>query len=128
MWIRILQRSLVTVALLLSAESVMALPRDAAEKNAFRRDNPCPSTGRTKGACPDYQVDHKQALMNGGVDKPENMQWLGKDEHKKKTRADMRKCRESASCKNKALTKRKSKKKSHPKAKGKQGKPLHNPS
>jgi hypothetical protein len=36
---------------------------------------PCPSTGRTSGACPGYVVDHVQALKHGGRDEPSNMQW-----------------------------------------------------
>jgi hypothetical protein len=41
----------------------------------FRKTHPCPSTGRTSGACPGYVVDHIKALKHGGRDDPSNMQW-----------------------------------------------------
>ena len=49
--------------------------RSAAAKAAFRRDHPCPSTGRSVGACPGYVIDHVIALKRGGADSPSNMQW-----------------------------------------------------
>ena len=49
--------------------------RSAAAKAAFRRDNPCPSTGRPNGGCPGYVIDHVVALKRGGPDAPSNMQW-----------------------------------------------------
>ena len=36
---------------------------------------PCPSTGRTTGACPGYRKDHIVALACGGPDAVSNMQW-----------------------------------------------------
>ena len=50
--------------------------RDPKEKAAFRRHHPCPSTGKTSGACPGYEVDHVKPLACGGADSPVNMQWL----------------------------------------------------
>ena len=44
-------------------------------KHDFMKSNPCPSTNRTRGACPGYVVDHVVPLKRGGVDKPNNMQW-----------------------------------------------------
>jgi hypothetical protein len=41
----------------------------------FQRQHPCPSTGRTTGACPGYIKDHIRALACGGPDSIENMQW-----------------------------------------------------
>ena len=49
--------------------------RSTAAKDAFKRAHPCPSTGRTSGACPGYVIDHVQALKHGGADAPSNMQW-----------------------------------------------------
>ena len=46
--------------------------------------HPCPSTGKTHGACPGYVVDHIQALKYGGADRPENMQWQTVSEAKAK--------------------------------------------
>lgn len=51
------------------------IARSAAAKGEFKKSHPCPSTGRTAGACPGYVIDHKQALKRGGADRPDNMQW-----------------------------------------------------
>jgi len=41
----------------------------------FQREHPCPSTGRTTGACPGYRKDHIRALACGGPDAVSNLQW-----------------------------------------------------
>ena len=41
----------------------------------FQREHPCPSTGRTSGACPGYRKDHIKPLACGGPDAVSNMQW-----------------------------------------------------
>jgi hypothetical protein len=51
------------------------IKRSSGARAAFVRQNPCPSTGRTRGACPGYVVDHVAALACGGADHPSNMQW-----------------------------------------------------
>jgi hypothetical protein len=51
------------------------IARSAAAKRSFQRSHPCPSTGKTSGACPGYVVDHVVALKRGGADAPRNMQW-----------------------------------------------------
>jgi hypothetical protein len=51
------------------------IKRSTAAKNAFKRQHPCPSTGRSSGACPGYIIDHVKALECGGADDPSNMQW-----------------------------------------------------
>ncbi len=51
------------------------IKRDPEQRARFMRTHPCPSTGRTHGACPGYVVDHVQALKHGGRDDPSNMQW-----------------------------------------------------
>jgi len=58
--------------------------RDPEQRAAFRRDHPCPSTGKTRGACPGYEVDHVKPLACGGADDPGNMQWLTKEENRAK--------------------------------------------
>lgn len=88
------------------AASAIALPRDAQQKAAFRKANPCPSSGSTSGPCSGYQVDHKKALMNGGKDRPSNMQWPAEPSHKAKTKQDFAACRGSYSCKHKTAKKR----------------------
>lgn len=50
--------------------------RSGREKRIFRDSNPCPSTGKTRGSCPGYHVDHRVPLSCGGADKAYNMQWL----------------------------------------------------
>lgn len=67
--------------------------RDPAQVRAFRADNPCPATGRTRGACPGWQVDHIVPLCAGGPDRPENLQWLRTEDHRMKTFLDTRQCR-----------------------------------
>ncbi|HTP27997.1 MAG TPA: HNH endonuclease signature motif containing protein [Anaeromyxobacteraceae bacterium] len=62
--------------------------RDPAERRAFQRTHPCPSTGRTSGACPGYVVDHVQALKRGGADAPSNMQWQTVEDAKAKDRVE----------------------------------------
>ena len=85
---------------------IQALPRDAAQKHAFRKQNPCPSTGTIRGPCPGWQIDHTRALMNGGKDRPANMQWLADEHHKAKTKTDIASCKSSYSCKHKRLAKK----------------------
>jgi len=43
---------------------------------AFKRIHPCPSTGRTSGACPGWAVDHVLPLSNGYCDCVSNLQWM----------------------------------------------------
>jgi hypothetical protein len=64
------------------------IARDPHAKEAFRRANPCPATGKTYGACPGYVVDHVQALKRGGADDPRNMQWQTTAEAKAKDRRE----------------------------------------
>ena len=49
--------------------------RSTAAKDSFKRQQPCPSTGRSSGACPGYVIDHVRPLECGGADAPSNMQW-----------------------------------------------------
>ena len=51
------------------------IKRSGAAKNAFKRQQPCPATGRSSGACPGYVIDHVKPLECGGADDPSNMQW-----------------------------------------------------
>lgn len=81
------------IAAALSAPAWSA-PRSGAELRAFQRHTPCPSTGAHRGACPGYQIDHVEPICASGVDKEHNMQWLSVEEHRYKTRTDVRVCRQ----------------------------------
>ena len=80
-------------ALLLGIPSAPAAERSRTLRTEFMRLNPCPSTGKSSGACPGYQVDHREALICGGRDELDNLQWLGTEEHKAKTRVEVKLCR-----------------------------------
>ena len=69
-----------------SRDSHGRITRSEAAKDAFRRTHPCPSTGRTSGACPGYVIDHVTALKRGGADAPSNMEWETKADAKAKDR------------------------------------------
>ena len=58
--------------------------RSTTERRAFVKTHPCPSTGRTSGACPGYVVDHIVPLKRGGADRRENMQWQTREAAKQK--------------------------------------------
>jgi len=70
-----------------------ALARDRSVPQRFQQVHPCPSTGARKGACPGWERDHILPLCRGGADHPANMQWLSTEQHKAKTRGDIKDCR-----------------------------------
>jgi hypothetical protein len=72
--------------LLLSLGAEARIPRDRSEVRAFQREHPCPSTGKPRGACPGWVVDHRIALCVGGPDKRDNMQWQTMEEAAAKDR------------------------------------------
>lgn len=51
------------------------IARSEESKEAFKKSHPCPSTGKSGGACPGYVIDHVVPLKRGGADAPSNMQW-----------------------------------------------------
>ena len=60
------------------------IKRSAMARAQFMRMHPCPSTGRHRGPCPGYVIDHIVALKRGGADRPGNMQWQTVQEAKEK--------------------------------------------
>src|SRR5476651_406645 len=64
------------------------IQRSAAAKRAFRQSHPCPSTGKTSGACSGYVIDHVKPLKRGGADEPSNMQWQTKEAAKQKDKTE----------------------------------------
>jgi len=66
--------------------------RSRAMRSAFQHLTPCPSTGRTTGACPGYVVDHVVPLCANGADLPSNMQWQSATAAKEKDVLEKRSC------------------------------------
>jgi hypothetical protein len=88
-------RRLAALSLLVALAAVAAdrAPRSPAAKAAFQRENPCPSTGQRRGACPGYVIDHVDPLCNGGADDSSNMQWQTVEAAKVKDHAERQLCR-----------------------------------
>jgi len=66
--------------------------RSQSVKHEFQRLHPCPSTGRTTGACPGYVKDHIVALDCGGPDIVANLQWQTVAAAKAKDRWERKGC------------------------------------
>jgi hypothetical protein len=49
-------------------------------KATFKSTHPCSASGRTKGSCPNYIIDHIDLLACGGLDDASNMQWQSKED------------------------------------------------
>lgn len=75
-----------------SRDSHGRITRSAAAKNAFKRQQPCPSTGKSSGPCSGYVIDHVKPLECGGADAPSNMQWQTVADGKAKDKTE-RSCR-----------------------------------
>jgi outer membrane biosynthesis protein TonB len=58
--------------------------RPSSAKENFRKAYPCPSTGRSSGSCPGYEVEHMNPPACGGADSPGNMQWVQASSARKK--------------------------------------------
>ena len=54
------------------------IARSEKARDDFKHSHPCPSTGKSSGACPGYVIDHITPLKRGGADAPYNMQWQTK--------------------------------------------------
>jgi hypothetical protein len=84
---------MIRLALFLLLLSLPAVSRDRNVPAAFQREFPCPSTGKTTGACPGWERDHWIALVCGGPDTVANMVWMEIEYHRAKTKLDMKECR-----------------------------------
>lgn len=82
----------VSLSLLLLATAVVAEARDSTARAAFMGQYPCPATGKMRGQCPGYVVDHVRPLCAGGADHPANMQWQDTVSAKIKDRDERREC------------------------------------
>jgi 5-methylcytosine-specific restriction endonuclease McrA len=84
----------VAAFILIALLATDAFARDRAQRAAFFREHPCPSTGNTHGACPGWVVDHIVPLCAGGADDPSNMQWQELEASKEKDKDERHTCRE----------------------------------
>lgn len=62
-------------ALIIAGPAVAKEHRSQAVLHAFQATHPCPSTGRTRGACAGWVKDHIVPLACGGRDAVGNLQW-----------------------------------------------------
>ena len=60
------------------------IARSQKAKDEFKKQHPCPATGKSTGACKGYVVDHITPLKRGGADAPSNLQWQTKEAAKAK--------------------------------------------
>lgn len=77
---------IVSLLILISFTSQAAQPRSYKAKAEFKQTHPCPATGKPKGSCPGYVIDHITPLKRGNEDVSENMQWQTKEDAKAKDR------------------------------------------
>lgn len=85
-----------SLAIALAALLCGVAPAEARSRTVvaeFKRLQPCPATGKVRGPCPGWEVDHVLALCAGGRDAVSNLQWLRVEEHRIKTRSDAAACR-----------------------------------
>ena len=88
-----IRRAATLAFFVLAVGATDALPRSSAVRAEFRKANPCPATGKVRGPCEGWQIDHMHPLCAGGIDDPANMNWIRVEDHKRKTRQDVRECR-----------------------------------
>ena len=64
------------------------IKRSKAAISIFKKQHPCPATGKTASRCPGYIIDHVKPLECGGIDAPSNMQWQTSTAAKAKDRTE----------------------------------------
>jgi hypothetical protein len=83
---------LLAVCVVLPVSASAKQPRLASVKRDFQLTHPCPSTGRTSGACPGFVKDHVNPLACGGPDAVSNIQWQTKADAKAKDKWETKGC------------------------------------
>ena len=84
---------LLFICLVLISFNVLAeYHRSQKAKNIFKYEHPCPSTGRVKGACQGYIIDHIKPIACGGADDAGNMKWQTTKEAKAKDKWERQAC------------------------------------
>jgi hypothetical protein len=68
-------RRILLASLALAVMAGAGEARDRSVPQQFQHQHPCPSTGKTTGACPGYVRDHIVPLCRSGADSTSNMQW-----------------------------------------------------
>lgn len=68
------------------------IARSSEAKAEFKRQYPCPSTGKGYGRCPGYVIDHVTPLACGGYDGMPNLQWQTTEDGKTKDRIERKNC------------------------------------
>jgi len=88
-----MEKAIFLIAMLaLSMQAEACIQRSAAARQAFKNSHPCPETGKSRGACHGYVIDHIKALACGGADAPENMQWQTAEDAKSKDKWERKGC------------------------------------
>lgn len=67
--------------------------RSEAAKDQFKRQHPCPATGKSSGPCPGYVIDHIVPLCASGPDAAYNMQWQTLQQSKDKDQWERKECK-----------------------------------
>lgn len=80
------------VCLTLANPTQARIKRSQSALVEFKQQQPCPTTGASKGPCKGYVIDHINALACGGADRPENMQWQTIAEGKAKDKWERKGC------------------------------------
>lgn len=87
-----LRARVLALALLLLAAPAHSAERSSAVRAAFQRAHPCPSTGKTTGACPNYVADHRVPRCANGPDTTANLRWSTVEEALAKDDTERRLC------------------------------------
>lgn len=91
--------SLLFIAFAANAECVIRdkdnrIKRSASVIKTFKKQHPCPATGKPSGPCPGYVVDHIHPLCHCGDDAVYNLQWQTVKAAKEKDRLERDMCDE----------------------------------